>query len=103
MSRYAALTGDPQWKLLKATDRRHMRVLLELHNPRTGYLKSSAQELTELLETTEETLRRSRRRLIEVGLIVSYEPGSGRRESIYRLARSWPEAEKAAGRQGGVA
>lgn len=93
-----SLTADPRWKQLKNSDRRHMRQLLRWHNPLTGYLRyrTRALNLTEVLEMSEEMLRRSRLRLIEAGLIVSYVPGSGRIASTYCIARSWTEAEEAA-------
>ena len=93
-----ALTSDPRFKLLKNTDKRHIRQLLLWHDPLTGYLpyKTPALNLTERLFVSEEMLRRSRLRLIEAGLIVSYVPGSGRDASRYCVARSWAEAEEAA-------
>jgi len=93
-----SLIRDARWKQLKAADRRYMRALLASHDPLTGYLEYQIRTLglTELLEVSEEALRQSRLRLIEAGLIVSYEPGSGRTASTYRIARSWEEADEAA-------
>lgn len=88
-------TEDPRWKRLKASDRRLMKALLASFDPRTGHLETRAQDLTEILYVTEETLRRSRLRLIEAGLIVSYQPGTGHTASTYRIARSWDEAAEA--------
>lgn len=94
----ASMTKDPRWKTLKNTDRRHMRLLLRWHDPLTGYLRyrTRALNLTEELDMSEEMLRRSRKRLIAAGLIVSYVPGSGRIASTYCIARSWAEADEAA-------
>jgi hypothetical protein len=94
-----ALAADPRWMLLKAIDRRHMRALLAWHDPLTGYLeyRTRALNLVKALDgVTEETLRTSRWRLIEAGLIVSYVPGTGHIASTYCIARSWVEAEEAA-------
>jgi hypothetical protein len=93
-----AIAQDPRWRLLKAIDRRHLRQLLLWHDPLTGYLeyRTRALNLTERLDVTEETLRTSRWRLIEAGLIVSYVPGTGHKASTYCIARSWDEAEEAA-------
>lgn len=93
-----ALTSDPRFKVLKNTDKRHIRQLLLWHDPLTGYLRyrTRALNLTDVLFVSEEMLRRSRLRLIEAGLIVSYVPGSGRIASTYCIARSWAEAEEAA-------
>lgn len=92
-----SLAEDPRWNLLKAIDRRHMRALVAWHDPLTGYLqyRTRAINLTKLLDVTEETLRTSRWRLIDVGLIVSYVPGNGHIASTYCIARSWVEAEAA--------
>lgn len=92
------LAEDPRWMLLKAIDRRHMRTLVAWHDPLTGYLmhRTRALNLTKILDVTEETLRTSRWRLIDAGLIISYVPGNGHRASDYCIARSWAEAETAA-------
>jgi hypothetical protein len=93
-----AIAADPRWMLLKPIDRRHMRALLAWHDPLTGYLeyRTRALNLVKQLDVTEETLRTSRWRLIEAGLIVSYSPGTGHVASTYCIARSWAEAEEAA-------
>lgn len=93
-----AITRDPRWKRLNRTDRCHMKALLDWHNPLNGYLRyrTRAWNLCDILEVDEETLRRSRKRLIAAGLIVSYEPGTGHRASEYCIARSWAEADEAA-------
>lgn len=93
-----AITEDPRWRLLNGTDRRHMRALLAWHDPLTGYLKYRTRHLNLIgvLDVDEETLRRSRLRLIAAGLIVSYLPGNGHIASTYCIARSWVEAEEAA-------
>lgn len=86
-------TEDSRWKQLTASDRRHMKALLAAaHDPLTGHLEMRAVDLAEFLEVTEESLRQSRLRLIEAGLILSYQPGTGRAVSTYRIARSWDEA-----------
>lgn len=85
-------TGDPRWKRLSASARRLMKALLAAHDPLTGSLEVRAIDLAELLEVSEEALRQSRLRLIEAGLILDYQPGSGRTPSTYRIARTWEEA-----------
>lgn len=85
-------TEDPRWKRLSAPDRRLMKALLAARAPLTGQLQVRAVDLVELLETSEEALRQSRLRLIEAGLILDYQPGSGRTPSTYRIARTWEEA-----------
>lgn len=94
-----SLTKDPRWRLLNGTDRRHMRALLAWHDPLTGYLRYRTRHLNliDVLDVSEETLRRSRLRLIAAGLIVSYVPGTGHIASTYCVARSWAEADEAAG------
>lgn len=91
------LTEDARFQRLNATDRRHMKALLTWHDPLTGYLgyRTRALNLMKVLDVSEETLRRSRLRLIARGLIVSYEPGTGHTASTYCIARSWAEAEEA--------
>jgi hypothetical protein len=93
-----SITRDPRFKQLKAIDKRHIMLLLTWHNPLNGHLqwRTRAVNISERLFVTDETLRTSRWRLIEAGLIVSYVPGSGRRASEYVIARSWAEAEEAA-------
>jgi len=93
-----SLTDDPRFRALNATDRRHMKALLNWHNPLTGYLghRTRALNLMKVLDVSEETLRRSRLRLIAAGLIVSYNPGTGHEASTYCIARSWAEADEAA-------
>ena len=93
-----SFTEDPRWKRLNGSDRRHMRALLASCDPLTGHLEMPARDLAELLEVTEETLRLSRLRLVEAGLVVSYRPGTGHTASTYRIARSWEEAADAAPR-----
>jgi len=90
-------TEDPRWKRLSASDRRLMKALLAAtHNPLTGQLQARAVDLAELLEISEEALRQSRLRLIEAGLILRYQPGTGRTASTYRLALSWGDVDGSA-------
>jgi hypothetical protein len=93
-----ALKSDPRFKSLRRSDKLHIQLLLQWHDPLTGYLPytTPALNLTDRLFMSEEDLRLSRWRLIDVGLIVSYVPGSGRVASRYCVARSWNEADKAA-------
>lgn len=93
-----SIVNDVRFRvLLTATERRLARLLLTWHDPLTGYLKFRTRVLniTDVLDVSEETVRRARKSLIRVGLIVSYVPGNGHIASTYVVARSWGEAEEA--------
>lgn len=95
---FEEILNSPRGYALKRRQRSLLKQLMAWVNPLTGHLKFATMNATlerELAISTR-TLARARRELIELGLLIGYQPGDGRHPGRYTIARSWAEADEAA-------